>query len=90
VADLQAIDRLKKRADAAREKKGRLAGQLDSAKQRFREVVARVQDAGYDPRTLKDTVAEKEQELAEKVEQFNQDLAAVESKLSEFSEGVGT
>ncbi len=86
--DLQAIDQLKKRADGAREKKGRLAGKYDSAKQRFREVVTKVQEAGYDPRSLKETVAEKEAELEAAVKQFDLDLTEIESKLTDFSEGV--
>jgi len=88
VADLQEIDKLKKRQEAARDKKGRLAGQLEAAKQRFMEIVAKVKEAGYDPRTLRDTVAEKEQELTERVAAFEVTLTDVEEQLATFSEGV--
>ena len=88
MADLQEIDKLKKRQEAARDKKGRLAGQLEAAKQRFMEIVAKVKEAGYDPRTLRDTVAEKEQELTERVAAFEVSLTDVEEQLAAFSEGV--
>ena len=88
MADLQEIDKLKKRQEAARDKKGRLAGQLEAAKQRFMEIVAKVKEAGYDPRTLRDTVAEKEQELTERVAAFEVTLTDVEEQLATFSEGV--
>ncbi len=89
MADLQEIDRLRKRQEAARDKKGRLVGQLEAAKQRFMEVVAKVKEAGYDPRTLRDTLVEEEQELTERVSAFKVSLTDVEGQLATFSEGVG-
>lgn len=86
--DIQRIENLKRRRDAAQATKDRLEGKLESAKARFKEEVQRVRDAGYDPRTIKDTLSQKESELEEACDQLDAQLTSVEEQLNAFSEGT--
>ncbi len=84
--DLQQIEDLRKRRDAAENTKAHLAGAAEQAKTRFREVVSQVREAGYDPRTIGETLTQKEADLNQSAAEFDEQLAAVEEQLSTLSE----
>jgi septum formation topological specificity factor MinE len=77
---------LKRRRDDAAHMQSRLEGAAKTARARFEEVVAEVRAAGLDPKTLQQSLEQKEAELLAATAKFESDLAAAETALAGFSE----
>lgn len=59
--------------------------QLKNEQNKLNEIVAKIKDKGYDPKTLPATIEAKKKELLERLEQFEKEAAQAEAQLNQLS-----
>lgn len=78
------LEDLSQRLSKATEKKAELRGQLDVKKRELLDLVAEIEQAGYDPKKLKEERDKKAAELQVMMTSFEKELAEVEAALAGF------
>jgi len=73
---------LEKKRQELSTKKIRLEKQYNARKEALAAVVKEVKDAGYDPKTLKQTIAEMELKLKQDMDTFESGLEAASKQLA--------
>lgn len=75
---------LEKRHMAASSRKAKLEGQLEAKKQELVALKEEIEAAGYNPRQLKQAMAQATKDLVAAMDAFEVDLTEVESAIASF------
>jgi len=73
---------LEKRRQELQTKKIRLEEQYNAKREALSTIIAEVRKAGYDPKTLKQTIADMEAKLKQDMDAFESDLEKASKQLS--------
>jgi len=78
------VDELTRRYKAASSKKSTLAGLLQAKKEELVALKKEIEDAGYDPRRLKEDRDRLQADVVAQIEDFDKKLSEVEAALAAF------
>ena len=68
------------------EKKIRIEERLKTESESLRKLIAEITTSGYDPKKIKETLAEKEKEFKEKMDSFEADVKKVSEELAKIED----
>jgi len=78
------VEELSKRYKVAANKKSTLSGLLQAKKEELATLKKEIEDAGYDPKRLKEERDRLQQEMVAMIEDFDKRLGEVETALAAF------
>jgi predicted nucleic acid-binding Zn-ribbon protein len=78
------VDDLLAREKKVRQKKAEVKGTLEAKRQELQNLVTEIQDAGYNPRTIKDDYDRALKELDEMVAEYSGKMDVAEKAIEEF------
>jgi septal ring factor EnvC (AmiA/AmiB activator) len=78
------VEELSRRHRDAASRKAKLQGKLDEKRQELKRLKAEIEEAGFDPKTLKEDRQRLEAELEQLMARFEAELSVVEQALDEY------
>jgi len=81
---IERFQELEKKQQELSTKKIRLEEQYNAKRQSLAQIVVEIKKAGYDPKTLRQTISDKEAALRKSIDAFEKSLDEASKKLSQM------